>query len=114
VDVTAPKGTELTWKSSCGGYAYSVVDGVPDTVGFICPGSADPMEKVTCLFQSSTDKQACTTGGLPGPFRCSGVGSCEVWVLTKTGTPLSWTSTCGGSYHTVVGDGGGTLTFSCH
>lgn len=114
MDVAEPPGTELTWKSSCGGYAYSVIDGVPDTIGFECPGADDPMEQVTCVFVGSTEKQACTTSGLPGPFRCSGTGSCEVWVLTKAGTKLTWTSTCSGSHQTVVGGGDKTLSFACH
>ncbi len=34
--VAAEKGTELIWKSSCGGYAYTTVDGVNEQVTFKC------------------------------------------------------------------------------
>ena len=113
VKVTAAQGTELTWKA-CYGYAYTLIDGKPDTIGFDCaPGGSGSIEMVSCTFVGSTKKEACFTTGLPGPFRCSGVGSCKVAVLTKPGTKLTWTSTCGGSQQTVVGSGGDALSFSC-
>ncbi len=113
VTVTAPRGTELCWKSSCGGYAYSVVDGAPDTIGFDCSGAEQVMESITCTFQGASSTQSCTTSGLPGPFRCSGTGSCQVYVLTRKGRSLSWTSSCGGSATTVVDGATKEISFSC-
>jgi thiol-disulfide isomerase/thioredoxin len=37
-DVKDQKGEKITWKSSCGGYAYTVVDGNDKTVTFNCKG----------------------------------------------------------------------------
>ncbi|MDP7081282.1 MAG: Kazal-type serine protease inhibitor domain-containing protein [Candidatus Undinarchaeales archaeon] len=35
-------GENVTWKSSCGGYAFSIVDGQPDIVEFDCGPSCTP------------------------------------------------------------------------
>ena len=113
VTVTAPRGTELCWKSYCGGYAYSLVDGAPDTIGFDCSGVEQVMEAVTCTFSGASSPQSCVTSGLPGPFRCSGEGSCQVNVLTRKGLSLSWTSSCGGTATTVVDGKNKQLSFSC-
>lgn len=36
MDVKGDKGNEMTWKSSCGGYGYTKIDGINDTVQFGC------------------------------------------------------------------------------
>jgi hypothetical protein len=36
VEVKGPKGTALTWKSSCGGYAYTTLDGDSEYAQFSC------------------------------------------------------------------------------
>jgi thiol-disulfide isomerase/thioredoxin len=41
VDVAGEKGTKLTWKSSCGGYAYSTIDGNNEVVEFECVPSTN-------------------------------------------------------------------------
>lgn len=112
--VNAPAGTELLWKSSCGGYAYSRADDVADTVGFDC-GAEAIMEEVTCLFgqSGSTTKQWCTTSGVPGPFRCSGFAKCTVLVLTTPGQKLSWSSSCAGTHQTTLNGTFKTLSFTC-
>ena len=35
-DVSGEKGTKQTWKSSCGGYAYTIIDGDNDYAKFRC------------------------------------------------------------------------------
>jgi len=42
VDVKGNKGDQLTWKSSCGGYAYTTMDGVSKYANFSCDISAKP------------------------------------------------------------------------
>ena len=37
VTVTGSKGEKIDWKSSCGGYATTVVDGVDEKIQFACP-----------------------------------------------------------------------------
>jgi hypothetical protein len=34
--IAAPKGKEITWKSSCGGYAYTIMDGQNEYAKFSC------------------------------------------------------------------------------
>ncbi|MEM4637510.1 MAG: hypothetical protein QXK76_00615 [Candidatus Woesearchaeota archaeon] len=36
VDVSGKKGEQVTWKSTCGGYAYTVMDGQNDYAKFKC------------------------------------------------------------------------------
>jgi len=47
VTVYAPSGSELTWKSSCGGYAYTIMDGQNEYAKFdcsnICTNQYDPV-----------------------------------------------------------------------
>jgi thiol-disulfide isomerase/thioredoxin len=40
-DVAGEKGTKLTWKSSCGGYAYTTIDGNNEVVEFECVPSSN-------------------------------------------------------------------------
>lgn len=112
--VQAPADTELLWKSSCGGYAYSRADDIADTVGFDC-GAEAILEEVTCLFGQSDGmtKQWCTTSGVPGPFRCSGFTKCTVLVLTTPGQKLSWSSSCAGTHQTTLNGTTKTLSFTC-
>jgi hypothetical protein len=35
-DIRGPQGTSLTWKSSCGGYAYTTLDGNSEYANFYC------------------------------------------------------------------------------
>ena len=37
VDVKGYKGEQVTWKSSCGGYAYTTMDGQSEYAYFACP-----------------------------------------------------------------------------
>lgn len=85
-------GVEMVFKSSCGGYAYALLDGKAKSVGFYCGPGGNILEKVTCHFNGSNVKRTCSSSGLPGPFRCTGVGSCVVDVTGKLGTKLSWSS----------------------
>ncbi len=42
-DVSGDKGTKITWKSSCGGYAYTVIDGVNEYSEFECKTTPTPV-----------------------------------------------------------------------
>lgn len=41
-DVKGPKGTALTWKSTCGGYAYTTLDGNSEYAIFSCSEKTTP------------------------------------------------------------------------
>lgn len=45
-DVKGPKGTSLIWKSSCGGYAYSMLDGNDEYANFSCQDASQPSVSV--------------------------------------------------------------------
>ncbi len=45
VDVAGEKGTKLAWKSSCGGYAYTVIDGNNENVEFNCIPASNVTEE---------------------------------------------------------------------
>lgn len=45
VDVAGEKGTKLAWKSSCGGYAYTVIDGNNENVEFNCVPASNVTEE---------------------------------------------------------------------
>ncbi len=61
VYVSGAKGEKLVWKSSCGGYAYTILDGQSESAEFNC-GTIEPTvvkEQVKCVFKNSTEKQKC-------------------------------------------------------
>jgi len=67
--VKGPQGTSLTWKSSCGGYAYSTLDGNNESVNFSCPGTTTPPAEIDTsvkINQSVTLGAASTFGVLAG------------------------------------------------
>lgn len=43
VDVKGPKGERITWKSTCGGYAYTTIDGQNEYAEFKCVTSTTPI-----------------------------------------------------------------------
>jgi len=45
-DVSGEKGTKQTWKSSCGGYAYTIINGDNDYVEFSCVSEGNVTEEV--------------------------------------------------------------------
>ena len=49
VNVSGPKGTQLTWKSSCGGYAYTKIDGQTESVNFYCKTTPQPQPSITVV-----------------------------------------------------------------
>jgi hypothetical protein len=107
-------GVEMVFKSSCGGYAYALLDGKAKTVGFYCGQGGNIQEKVTCHFKGSTVKRTCTSSGLPGPFRCTGMGSCVVDVTGKSGTKLSWSSSgCTTKDSTTIDKSPESVYFTC-
>ncbi|MBS3165931.1 hypothetical protein J4444_02305 [Candidatus Woesearchaeota archaeon] len=98
-DVYGEKGYKQTWKSSCGGYAYTQIDGNNDYAEFKCV-SAAPLEsvivkeQVKCIFDNSNGVQKCYTDD--NKFGCSGEGTCVVEVSGEKGSKQIWKSSCSG------------------
>jgi hypothetical protein len=110
VTVTGYPGEMVDWKSSCGGFGTTYLDGKPDTVSFSC-GSTVISETVTCLFSGSSGAQTCSASN---GASCTGIGSCKVIVSGYQGEQLFWKSTCGASATTTIIDGKpDTITFTC-
>lgn len=101
---------KVEWKSSCGGYGTTVIDGKNESVVFPCVPTVS--EKVTCVFQGSTTTQECSNSLGQS---CQGVASCTVSVSGITGSTVYWKSSCGGSstLTSVLDAKNETLTFSC-
>ena len=111
VQVNGLPGTPMTWNSSCGGYAYTTVDGIAETAVFQCAPRTDA-EIVTCVFKGSSTAQECYSGSY-GSFGCKGVTSCTVKVQAAPGTQITWKSSCGGYAYTTVDGVDESAEFFC-
>ncbi|MCX6800902.1 MAG: hypothetical protein NTZ73_01825 [Candidatus Diapherotrites archaeon] len=60
-EVKGAKGTKLTWKSTCGGYAYTTVDGENEYAEFKC-GFCDSLDEAGC-----EKTEGCTTVRISAP-----------------------------------------------
>jgi len=91
-------GQRIIWKSSCGGFAYSILDGKNDSAEFDCSGIQAPYvyeiieEEVKCVFANSSSQHMCYPDG--GNFSCSGTNECTVRVSEEKGKTLRWQSSC--------------------
>lgn len=47
VDIKGTKGDSITWKSSCGGYAYTTMDGQSEYVEFYCLSTVSPFLSIS-------------------------------------------------------------------
>lgn len=118
IAVEGTSGTKLDWKSSCGGYATTIMDGSGETVTFNCEPSQQPpatpsdiKEQVICKFSNSGSPQKCRTTN--GKFSCDGTGACTAEVYGTSGTKFEWDSTCSGYASTMVDGINETITFEC-
>ena len=114
-DVKGKKGDKQTWKSSCGGYDYTLIDGNNDYAEFRCPKTLEPKsivtEKVKCVFENSNEIQKCSTDD--GKFGCSGTGTCVVDVKGEKGTKQTWKSSCKGDAYTIIDGDNDYAEFKC-
>ena len=62
----------LTWKSSCGGYAYTVIDGVDENIEFKCETQATPTQ--TTPTTQTTTQTTQTTATVQPTTISSGTG----------------------------------------
>ena len=56
MNITEEDGKKLTWKSSCGGYAYTTVDGVNEYAKFDCSQDAETVEIIENTNRLYDDK----------------------------------------------------------
>ncbi len=120
-DVSGKKGEKLTWKSTCGGYAYTITDGDSEYAEFSCVSSTTSpqitpvivAEQVTCLFQNSATEQKCYTAEDNSIFSCIGTDNCTMDVSGKKGEKLTWKSTCGGYAYSFTEGNNEYIKFNC-
>ncbi len=112
VEVKGKAYTTIGWKSTCGGYAYTKIDGENDYAVFECtrpttepkePAGPFVSEAVKCLFENSSEEQKCYEDSGVGTG-CSGKERCSVNVKGEKGRRMIWKSSCGG-YAYLVFDG---------
>lgn len=116
-DVSGVQGAQVTWKSSCGGYAYTTIDGNNEYAEFRCEQATitapipveNVKEQVKCLFADSVSEQKC----YGGEFTCTGTGSCTAEVSGEKGKMLSWKSSCGGYSYTLIDGNNEYAEFNC-
>lgn len=100
------KESKIEWTSSCGGYAYSYMEGKDEEIAFKCESTATTptppqavseyiYEDVTCDFKDSTATQQCYSEDKR--FSCSGKDRCVAKVYAKRGEIIKFTATCPGS-----------------
>ncbi|MCX6800926.1 MAG: hypothetical protein NTZ73_01945 [Candidatus Diapherotrites archaeon] len=85
VDVEGYKGEKVTWKSTCGGYAYTTMEGINDYAKF------------QCQKECETDNDCYICGGDGGSSGTSCInGICKCGENTDQGpvTCTSWGKTC--------------------
>ncbi|MDP7181858.1 MAG: hypothetical protein QF811_05180 [Candidatus Woesearchaeota archaeon] len=140
VKVRGREGEALTWKSSCGGTAFtSVGEGGEavfncgsqpvecrsdqDCAEGVCEGGncmivvpVDPLvpDNVVCVFKNGVGKEKCYTQTSFGDYHCVNDGSkkCKARLKGLLGEKVTWKSSCGGYDYTVIGEGGEAV-FDC-
>ena len=119
VDITGQVGEKITWKSSCGGYAYTTIDGNAEHANFKCAEATTEVpsvyvqpivkEQVKCVFLNSSQLQKCYT--LKGS--CSGIDNCAIDVAGWKGEKITWKSSCGGYAYTTIDGNAEHAEFKC-
>ena len=123
-DVSGEKGKKLTWKSSCGGYGYTIIDGDNEYAEFKCTSETNETEtnetipvlvkeQVKCVFKNSDKEQKCYTAEDNSRFSCGGAETCVMDVNGKKGEKLTWKSTCGGYAYTITDGENEYAEFNC-
>ena len=111
VDIKGKKGEKITWKSSCGGYAYTIIDGQNEHAIFYCGAHSgeEIKEQVKCVFQGSRNTETCYSA----KGNCLGLGFCEVGVKGKKGEEVIWKSSCGKYASTIIDGNDEKVVFEC-
>ncbi|MFH1134130.1 MAG: protein disulfide isomerase family protein [Nanoarchaeota archaeon] len=77
-DVSGPQGQKISWKSSCGNYGYTVIDGNPEEAAFQClPSTEVSQEQISGKgFRRAHWECYDGTGAKTSPLYCK---SSEAW-----------------------------------
>ncbi len=97
----------INGKMISGASPYSTFEKAIDTAFIIQP--VITKEQVKCVFENTKSNQKCYTS----EFSCSGASSCVSDVSGKTGTKLTWKSSCGNYAYTVIDGSNEYAYFDC-
>ncbi len=119
VDVVGKKGEKITWKSSCGGYAYTTMDGRNEPAKFNCASGiplAEPesevraeeregivTEQVLCYFKNSGGVIKCVPSGFSDGCQAYSPPVCIADVKGPRGSKVLWKSACGETITVIDG-----------
>ncbi|MCX6804076.1 MAG: thioredoxin domain-containing protein [Candidatus Diapherotrites archaeon] len=117
INVSGVLGQKIEWKSSCGGYAYSIIDGTNENIKFDCSSTpSEPTvqeiltEQIKCVFNNSTNA---TEECYSDYGKCDGNPACVVDVKGQSGSSVIWKSTCGGYAFTKIDGSNEYAIFEC-
>jgi hypothetical protein len=121
IEVKGNKGEKLEWKSSCGGYAYTIIDGISEYAEFKC--EEDPIEyvseEVKCIIWNAVGKEECYSEkgscivNIYDTGKTNQFGSCVVSVIGDKGETVTWKSSCGGYAYTIMDGKNEYAEFKC-
>jgi len=120
VEVKEKKGTTLNWKSSCGGYGDTEVDGISEYVDFDCGNTGAITERVKCILNGASGgeecysaKGKCTVNISEDTSLRNRYGTCSVPVRGEKGETVTWKSDCGGYAYTIMDGESEYAKFEC-
>ena len=139
VDVKKEKGKNLTWKSTCGGYAYTYMDGINEYAKFDCETNTGAVtEHVKCILDNAqggeecySEKGKCTvqiygdemvstsSGNQNGTITSTNnqyrnqYGVCSMQIKGELGETVTWKSDCGGYAYTIMDGENEYANFAC-
>lgn len=124
LNISGKKGKTLKLKSSCGGEAEIIIDGIYEHAEYICGKDKESFylsspsqfiiakEEIKCSFANSDSEQRCYSDD--GRFECSGIGSCVADVAGRAiGQRIIWKSSCGGFAYTKLDEKNDSIEFNC-
>jgi len=99
VDLKGTKGDKITWKSSCGGYAYTIMDGTNEYAEFSC-SSVTP--SITLIYPKDGYAWYLEDQNFEFRWSSSNFGSSPIWIYLQTSDgkyiPVAWSVPNTGSY----------------
>ena len=134
MDINGENGDKLEWKSSCGGYATTYIDGINEYAEFKCDSQGEVSENVTCVIWNAKGGEECYSSkgscniSLPTTSysvsqnsntmtsvmdKIPSYGKCSVDVKGNQGETVTWKSDCGGYAYTVMDGSNERAEFTC-
>jgi len=122
VTVKAKEGKSLTWKSSCGGYAYTYMDGINEYAKFKCDDDYEDTvvkESVKCVLWNASGGESCysekgdCTVSIYDKASNTQHGTCAIDVSGRKGETITWKSSCGGYAYTILDGDNEYAEFKC-